>query len=249
MNSLAATLHFPPPPLTENGVHLWHVQRDSPVWQGIDLGRYLSSDELERAARFRFQQDARRFSTTRGLLRVVLAAYLDVAPEALSFVYGERGKPALAEKYASGIQFNVSHSHERAMFGISKRAIGVDLEWARPDAKVDGIARRFLSETERAAFIDLPPSEKHRAFFDCWTRKEAFIKARGDGLFAQLKEFDVSFRPGERAQLLATRPDPSEATQWELSAVDIDPEYAGAVVVQASQAQTAYWTSDLLGSK
>ena len=159
----------------------------------------------------------------------------------------EGNNPAAAIRLGMAM-FSPDSGREMVLFRSTlNRVIGVDLEWVRSDARVDSIAARFFSAAEKQAFAELPPLDKHRAFFDCWTRKEAFIKARGDGLFLQLEQFDVSFRPGVPPEFLATRPDPSEAKRWKLSALDIGPEYAGAAVVESSRSSPTYWTSGLLG--
>lgn len=249
MTHLSLSAGTVPSKLGDDEVHLWQVQLDAPALQQTCWEDPLSPDELERARRFHFPRDARRFTTTRGMLRTLLAEYLGARPKEISFEYGPKGKPALAGKHASsGLHFNVSHSEERAFIGMARRNLGVDIEHVRDDVRVDEIAQRFFSVAERKALFSLTPEQRARAFFDCWTRKEAFIKAKGDGLFLQLDEFDVSVVPDEPARLLATRPDLEEVKRWQMSATDVGPEYAAAVTVEAGQLELSYWTSALLGS-
>jgi len=140
------------------------------------------------------------------------------------------------------LRFNVSHSGELLLVAVTlHRAIGVDIEQIRRDMCVTEIAGRFFSATERNALTALARDLQHDAFFDCWTRKEAYIKAMGDGLSLPLHQFDVAFRPGEPAQLLATRPDGAEACRWRLSQLDVADGYKAALAVEGSQWTLNCW--------
>jgi 4'-phosphopantetheinyl transferase len=171
-----------------------------------------------RADRFYFSQDRRRFIVARGVLRTLLGRYLDRAPESLSFSYTTNGKPALAsEPGADPIRFNLSHSHGTALYAVTRgREVGVDLEFIRGDLEAEQIAERYFSHREIVTLRALPTSLQKYGFFLCWTRKEAYIKARGEGLSMPLDQFDVSLIPGEPAALLSTKPDSDEARRWSL---------------------------------
>lgn len=184
--------------------------------------------------RFRFERDRRRYLVGRGLLRMLLGRYLDVSPHAVSFDYGAAGKPHLAPGLApQPLQFNLSHSGGLVLIAVtSGRALGIDVEQVRSDVEVGEIAARFFSRNERQALAALSGTGQIDAFFDCWTRKEAYVKARGDGLSLPLDQFDVSLLPGEHVRLIATRPDTAEARRWRLTALDVGDGYRAALAVE-----------------
>jgi 4'-phosphopantetheinyl transferase len=178
----------------------------------------LSEDELDRAGRFRFERDRQRFVTARSTLRRLLAEHLDASPADIAFEYGQHGKPDVP---GSPVSFNLSHSGSYALFAFAPRLeLGVDLE-VLDQALVDEtlVAKRFFSPHELATLCAYAPSARPRAFLRCWTRKEAFVKARGDGLNLPLQDFDVSFGMGERPALLRTAWSSSEPEEWTLADV------------------------------
>jgi 4'-phosphopantetheinyl transferase len=207
------------------------VNLDDDIVEETRCRPLLSADEGERASRFHFERDRRRFTASRALLRIVLGAYLHSAPESLRFRYSDQGKPALdGEHLKGGLMFNVSHSGGVALFAITRgREIGVDVERVRRSSDLEAIARRFFSACEQMQLAALEPEQRGEAFFRCWTRKEAYIKARGEGLSMPLDQFDVSIGVGDQNALLATRPDPAEAHRWSVRDVPTDPDYAAAV--------------------
>lgn len=191
----------------------------------------LSADEQQRAARFHFARDRQHYCATRALLRSLLGAYLGASPRELIFEYSDKGKPTLTSRHDSGLAFNVSHSGDLAMLGFAVRdKIGIDIEKIRNDFDTTAIAQRFFSAAEQDQLSCLPASQQHEAFFHCWTRKEAFIKALGEGLSHPLDQFDVSLDPLGRVSL-STRPDPNEAERWWLQSVDAGSGYAAAFAV------------------
>lgn len=198
-----------------------------PKWREL-----LSSDERERAARFHFERDRQHYCATRAVLRILLGAYLETSPRDLGFQYSDKGKPALALRHEGcGIAFNASHSGDFALLGFTRRShIGVDIEKIRDDFDTASIARRFFSAREQDELSRLPADQQHQAFFRCWTRKEAFIKALGEGLSHPLNQFDVSLGSSGRVSL-TTRPEPEEAEHWWLQAVEPGPGYAAAFAV------------------
>jgi 4'-phosphopantetheinyl transferase len=194
----------------------------------------LSSDELDRAARFHFERDRQCYCVARGVLRAQLGAYLQVRPQELRFHYSDKGKPRLAPPHSGrAIAFNVSHSGDFALLGFAETVeIGVDIEKIRDDFDSAAIAGRFFSAREQDQLSRLPAEERHPAFFRCWTRKEAFIKALGDGLSHPLNQFDVSLDSSNPISL-TTRPDPTEAERWWLQSVEVGEGYAAAFAVSA----------------
>jgi len=195
----------------------------------------LSAEERSRAGRFRFPVHERRFVAARGLLREILACLLGRPPAAIAFQYGPHGKPSLAPTSSPGVdlRFNLSHADEVALYAIAVgREVGVDVERVRllPDA--EQVAERFFSPGERAALRRLPPRERAAGFFACWTRKEAFLKATGEGLSRPLDSFDVSVPPSESARLLRVDGDSLAAQRWSLTAIGPAPGFAGAVAFE-----------------
>lgn len=230
--------------LLANEIHLWYAWLDQPAERVQELAQTLSLDEAARAARFHFERDQRRFIVGRGLLRIILGQYLDVVPAQIQFRYGLYGKPSLVGQVGTrsvsyDLQFNLAHSGEVALYALAwDYPIGVDVEHIRPIPDLDQIVERFFSRQERITLRSLPPEQRQTAFFNGWTRKEAYLKALGDGLARPLDEFDVSLAPGQPAQLLGVAGDPAEAAGWFMEAVTPLAGYVGAVVAPAIEGQT-----------
>ena len=218
------------PQLDAQGVDVWRVDLEVTDERLDRLRRHLCEEERARAGRFHFDRDRRAFTAARGSLREILARYLEFEPGAVAFSYGPRGKPELAGDHRSApVHFNLSHAAGLALVAVGREGgIGVDIE--RVDRSVDhrSIAERFFSPTEIEALPTAEP-ELARAFFTCWTRKEAFIKALGEGLAVPLDSFDV-MRPGDLSPLLETRLHAEVAAGWSLRDLDPDPAYAAALV-------------------
>jgi 4'-phosphopantetheinyl transferase len=246
INLSAGTWCFPPPVLIlgNDEVHVWQVALDRTPSQIDRFRRTLATDELARADRFYFQKDRERFIVARGVLRSILGCYLDRTPSSLTFCYSPHGKPALvSEQSRDALRFNLSHSNGLALYAVVRgREVGVDLEFVRCDLQVEQIAERFFSPHEISRLRALPAALRRFAFFLCWTRKEAYIKARGEGLSLPLDQFDVSLIPGEPAALLRTRPDSDEALRWSLHELTPTPHgYAAAVAVEGDSCALALW--------
>ncbi len=225
--------------LGESEIHVWRAELDAPAAAHDRLKRHLSPDELARASRFVFEEHRRRFVAARGILRDVLARYLGCTPAALQFRYGRRGKPEV-DSGGLDLRFNLSHSGGVAVVAVARgREVGIDVERIRPEAATDAIARRFFSPREVEALAALPPKERLEAFFRCWTRKEAYIKARGEGLRIPLSSFDVSV--GREAALLAVRGAPEESSRWTLAELQPGPSYAGALAYEGDELTLTFW--------
>jgi len=194
----------------------------------------LTDAERQKAARKIFEHDRRRFIVARARLRQVLGKRLGVRPEAVELEYGEHGKPALAQPFAaSGLRFNVSHCDDVAAYAISRgREIGVDVETVREMPDADEIAARFFSRDENEQYQALAPGDRPLGFFNCWTRKEAFIKALGDGLSYPLNRFDVSLAPDAPARILRVETTAADDCGWTLHSFLPAPGVVGAVVVR-----------------
>jgi 4'-phosphopantetheinyl transferase len=219
--------------LARDEVHVWRVGLNHPGTRVGELRALLSREEGERAARFHFEKDRAHFIVARGVLRTLLGLYLGSPPAELGFVYSPFGKPALAHgSGAHPVRFNVSHSCALALYAFARgREVGVDVEHARADFAGEDIAARFFSAREVAALRAVEPDRRTEAFFNCWTRKEAYIKAIGEGLSHPLDSFAVSLSPGEPAALLHSA-DASEPPRWSFRELKPAPGYAAALVVE-----------------
>lgn len=194
----------------------------------------LSDDEQERASRFHFEKDARRFIVARASVRSILGAYTQSRPEDLRFSYSAQGKPSLHPPVGD-VRFNVSHSRDLALLAIAQgRDLGVDVEWKNQDIEVEKLAERFFSIQEHQSLLGQAPEKRIAAFFRGWTCKEAFLKAQGMGLSRSLSSFDVDMKVGQPARLLATRPDATEADRWFLRNLEVPEQYAAAVAVEGA---------------
>ena len=225
-------------------VHLWRVDLQATAGAEDQWSAVLSPDEKARAARFHFEIHRQYYTAGRAVLRQVLAGYLAADPKELMFTYSPKNKPALGGAHAeSGLTFNVSHSGDIALFAVTRhRQVGVDVEHIRHDFDTAAIANRFFSSVEQEQLAALPFEQRHDAFFRCWTRKEAYIKATGEGLSLPLHQFDVSFAPHNQNALLATRPDQAESKRWSLRDVEVKLGYAGALCVSGTGWNLIDWS-------
>jgi 4'-phosphopantetheinyl transferase len=229
--------------LPHNEVHVWRANLDSDPIDLESLRTTLSSDEQARAAKFHFPKDQQHFVAARGTLRAILARYLDRDPANLEFCHGPYGKPELAPGGdADGLRFNLSHSQGLAIYAIARdHEVGVDLEKVRAYPDWEQIASRLFALREVEALRLVPASSRDEAFLTCWTRKEAFVKARGEGLSLPLDQFEVSVNPGEPACLLNIFGDPEEASHWSIRELEPAPGYIAAVAARALKWTFKLW--------
>lgn len=212
-------------------VEVWAVALDPPSYHVDHFWTLLSPDEVERARRFRFDQHRRRYVVGRGALRTLLGAYLGREPRDIRFTYGPRGKPGLAD--GGDLDFNLSNSDELALVGFLRGVpIGVDVELVRPMEDLEPIARRFFCESETAKLLALPSTVQTDSFFNCWTRKEAYLKAVGEGLAAPLDSFEVTLAPEEAPRMLALKGDVQAAEPWFYAHFLPQPGYIGALAIE-----------------
>lgn len=226
--------------LTE--VHVWLAWLDLPADRINNLASTLADDESERAQRFHFERDRNRYVVSRGLLRQLIGRYLKRNPAQLRLIYGPNGKPELAgHETDHTLHFNLAHSGEIVLYAFSQeRPIGIDVEKIRKLSDADGLAKRFFSAKEYSAWRSLARRDRLAAFFRCWTSKEAFIKALGEGLSYPLDQFDVTLSPDEPAGLLAIAGDEEEAKRWSVQALYPAQDYAAAVVALGNW-QLSHW--------
>jgi 4'-phosphopantetheinyl transferase len=214
--------------LVGRAVDVWTVRLASSDLAAAHFEAALAPEELTRADRFRFPHLRRSFIVSRGSLRVLIAGYLGITPREVQFSYGARGKPAYIDP--ATIQFNLSHSGGLALFAFTAGCeLGVDIEQIRPLEDMSDIASRFFCSEETAELDSLPAGQRQHAFFLCWTRKEAYIKAVGEGLAVPLDSFRVATRPGEPARLIHLAQDANAAKAWNMHNLISDPEYAAAL--------------------
>ena len=230
------------PALPAGEVHVWRAALERPAVELASLAETLSPEEAERAERFYFERDRKRFVAGRGILRALLGRYVGVSPEAIRFQYGPQGKPSLAAGCGDGtLAFNLSHSHDLALYAFARRrAVGVDAERLRPLPDAGAMARRFFSPREVAALEAAPAGRREAVFLEIWTRKEAYIKALGEGLSRPLRGFSVAMG-NERAPLLHVEGDEAEAERWRLQPLFPDPAYAAAVAVEGGGWRLRRW--------
>jgi 4'-phosphopantetheinyl transferase len=244
MNATSVWLSAPAPlKLETDEVHVWRARLQGRGSELDALDRLLSPDERARADRFHFPKDREQFIVARGTLRRLLSRYLSVEPVQVGFEYTSHGKPYLPlEAGGDTLRFNVSHSGGLALYAVTRRReVGVDIEMIRPEVAGEPLAERFFAPAEVAALRTLPSPQQPEAFFACWTRKEAYIKARGEGLSLPLSAFEVTLRPGEPAALCSTKTDPGEAARWALTALDPGPGFAAALAVEGHGWQLRCW--------
>lgn len=231
------------PSLGANEVHIWCADLELVPLEIESLLATMTNDEQARAERFHFQKNREHYIAARGYLRAILGHYLGFDPVKIRFNYSHYGKPDLAEGFkAETIRFNVSHSNGIALYAITRgREIGVDIEQIRFDFNTDEIVHHFFSTEEIADLSRLPNALKHKAFFDCWTRKEAYIKARGEGLSLPLDQFRVSITPGAPAALLSNKMDPAEVSRWSLQSLSPLAGYAASLAVEGKGYELKCW--------
>lgn len=205
--------------------------------------RLLSSEERARADRFHFERDRRRYSIAHAATRTLLGAYTGIAPGDLQFVALARGKPVL--KTQTGLHFNLSHSGEMALLGVTTQAeIGVDIEQRRILSDRDAIARAYFAPGECRALASLAGDARDHGFFLCWTRKEAYVKAVGDGIAFGLDRFEVTLDPAGDARFVALDGSADAAAEWSLYDLAPAPGYAAATAIHAQPRQLMGWTFD-----
>jgi 4'-phosphopantetheinyl transferase len=234
-----------PPPELLLPAHTLHVWRANLSLEAVYLRRLeqnLSADDRERASRFRFARDRARFIGARGLLREILALYLNVSPGRLSFGYGAHGKPFLTGEHST-LRFNVSHSRDEMLLAIAHmREVGVDVEGVRNiGPAVDELGDTVLSEPEKQALARFRGEDRRTTFLRFWTLKEAFIKADGRGVSLPLERIDVSAPQGRVAVLNEATGEWRTCSRWELRTLAPVPGYVAALAAEGQDWRLALW--------
>jgi len=244
MIDLESLWRRPPPDLalSRDDVHVWRVSLEQPTERVHRLTQTLSSDEMERAKRFHFERDRRRFIVGRGVLRAILSQYLGTDPSQVQFSYGPRGKPRLAAGFdGDALRFNLAHSHELALYAFTRdREIGIDLEYIHPLSDAEELAAQVFSRRENAELEAMPERKRVDAFFGYWTCKEAYIKATGDGLSLPLDQFEISLAPGKSPHLVRVEQAAEEVERWALEPLTPRAGYVAALAVEGRDYQLRF---------
>jgi len=224
-----------PPPkveISQDEVHVWCASLIQDEAVVAKLWQLLTPDERRRAERYYRVRDQRQFIVARGVLRQILSRYLQIPPNVLKFNYSSYGRPSLPEEFnPAGLVFNLSHSGDLALYAFTcGRSVGIDIEIVREDFATLEIAEQFFSQDEVSALKSLPKDLQAIAFFNCWTRKESYIKALGEGLSHPLDRFSVSLRPDEEAALLKVDDDEYEPARWKMCALAPGVGYVAALI-------------------
>ena len=238
------------PRLRPGEVHVWTSPLSPDPRRRQALAPLLSDSETARADRFHFAADAHRYVIARGLLRKLLAGYCDTPPERIALRESDHGRPQLADAHAhrgvdgppaTVFDFNLSHARDRVVYAFSAGArVGVDVEWVAPLDEMDELVTIHFSAREQATWKALPADVRERAFYDCWTRKEAFVKAIGEGLSHPLDSFDVRFAPGDEPAI--ERLEGGDPARWSLRALAPEAGYASALAVEAPGITLRCWS-------
>jgi len=218
--------------LSAGEAHVWSLPLAATAEQLAALYATLSADERDRADRYRHEPSRQQYIQARATLRALLGCYLGVPPTELHFAHSEQGKPALP---GAGLHFNVSHSHGLALIALTREGeVGVDIERVRHHPTHLDLAARYFTRAEAAALRRLPPGASEEAFFQVWTRKEAFLKAVGLGLTHGLERFEVSVPPDDPARVLHIDGDPAAGARWSLAAMAPAPGFVGTLAIESS---------------
>ena len=233
-----AALTSNPYRLAADEVHVWCVDLDdAPAATSARLYEALTPAERKRSAGFRFEQDQRRFAVAHGALRDILQRYLESLPDRMEYVHNAYGKPRLDPEYGHSLEFNLSHSRGLALIGLANTAVGVDVEHIRPESDLVEIARRFFSPAEADRLLALPRRLRTEAFFGCWTKKEAYLKASGEGLAKPLDGFSVpltTYAAETPASLRAASNAGGGVKDWSLYTLRPARGYIGALAIEGT---------------
>ena len=229
--------------LSPDYIDVWRIPQNLDQDQLEQYRAILSGDELERCDRFKSEQRRREFIIGRGTLRTLIGQHLALDPSTFEFAYSEHQKPCLSTTVTGPtVAFNLTHSHGLVLIALTlERRIGIDIEYLRPDVDFRKLARRFFSKQESQSLEAYPDAYLPAAFFACWTRKEALLKAIGAGIAFGLRDFSVSVDPLEREVELHTHWDQAEAARWSILNLDLEQDYAAAVAASGSNCKLRCW--------
>jgi 4'-phosphopantetheinyl transferase len=229
-------------PLTDSDIHVWRFSIEPPQQELESLFLLLSPDEKTRAERFYFERDRNRFIAARGLLRTIIAGYVDMPPSQIEFVYGNFGKPALkSQPQGKALEFNLSHSQDLALYIFNRnRQVGIDVEHVRSMPDMDNFAEQFFSSREIELINSLSGEQKNDAFFKLWTGKEALLKANGGGLTIPLSYMEISLDADGSVTLRSIDGDRKQAARWRLESFMPAAGYRASLAVEGCDGQVVF---------
>lgn len=238
------SVHPEPSSLEDDEVHVFYADVDSLLCCVGSLENTLSDKENFRKDRFLFLKDKFSYIVSRGLLRVILGAYLGGKPKNLVLKNGPHGKPILdGGSNQDAIRFSVSHSNRRALYAINRgREIGVDIEEIRREFSFEEISDKYFSAREAAFLRTLPVHDRKEVFYTYWTLKEAFMKGTGKGFSLPLNRFEITHDP---PKLLSLQGDSEAAARWSLRSLHLEPGYAAALSVEGPDLPIRCWKLQL----
>jgi len=234
-----------PKSLKANCVHIWRGSLFSTDVILEENTRLLQPEELERAIRFKFDRHRNGFITARALLRRILSLYIGLPADEIELQTMSHGKPFVITHNLPELRFNLSHSHERVLYAFClHREVGIDIELVKPGYADSGIPERFFSKSEVEMLRSVAVEQQAEAFFNCWTRKEAIIKAIGQGLSLPLSAFDVTLKPGKAARVLDMRIPEIDKEKWRIWDIKVDNAYKAALALQGDAVELSYFECD-----
>ena len=232
--------------LNNGSLHVWRILLSQSEEVVRKLEGLLSVDEMKHADRYRRERDRTQYVVAHGALRELLADYTEQTPRNISFGHTATGKPFLIDdRGEQRLRFNLSHSGEWAIIVLAlSTEVGIDIEQIDSDVSVEAVAERFFSYSEFEALQEVPLEQRTVAFFSAWTRKEAYLKARGESIANRLRNFSISIDPEQIPLILTDLMYPSAALRWRLYDLDITPGYSGALAAEGTmhQIHVMSWT-------
>lgn len=229
--------------LERNEIHVWCATLSEFASEQQPLNALLSCTERERAEKFRFAKDRHHFVARRGILRRILSRYLERPPSKIDFCNGRFGKPEIeGELVRGGLRFSVSHSGDLALYAVTRACpIGVDVEYIQPFPHLEEIALRFFSPRETKVLMNLPREHRMESFFSYWTRKEAFLKATGEGIGEGLAKVEVALTPWQEADTIQTVGESENRIGWQLRSFSPASGYIGAIAFRNQNLSLSLW--------
>lgn len=223
--------------LNNQEIHIFRANLDLPLAKIQTLKQYLSSDEIKRSDRFKFDIHRNRYIASRGMLRIILTKYLNIAPDQIEFEYSIKGKPrVILAQNQEELEFNMSHSENLSLYGIVKQSeIGIDVEYIRKMSDFEQIGKRFFTPREYQLLQSASEAEKINIFFQLWTAKEAYLKCTAQGITGGLDKFEVIFQDKKPMYLFSMEDYLSEISHWFFSSFKVNHNYQGAVVVNSQE--------------
>jgi len=225
--------------LDEEDVHIWKFDKSDLAEDLSNYNELLNDQEKERASKFRFDDDRDRFLWGRVKLKLLLGTYLNESPSALRFIYSKHGKPKLEKREHQYLHFNMSHSGDLILFGISRSPIGVDVEEISRGVDIKRISDSYFSPNEKNVVEMAPGGEKENVFYEIWTKKEALIKGIGKGLGIPLNNFCVT---SDRSGCVKWKPENQfSSSEWYVGSVETMPSYKAAFATLIENVEVAYF--------